>query len=223
MAYMLKTTGRTDTRIVILDLKDKFSKQALFEQGWEKYYPGVIEWLPPMIHGGIKSVDPGTMTVVTDFESYKKADLVNVIPRQTAAQIAVDAGLTDASRYCPIDPFSMKSAYDANVFVLGDACIAGDMPKAAYGANSQAKVVAQTIAKELLNAAVGDISYRNRCWSVIAADDSVFVGGSYKPTPAKIEQTATDISGLNDSAETRRANYEAGASWYADLTSALYG
>jgi sulfide dehydrogenase [flavocytochrome c] flavoprotein subunit len=223
MAHVLKTTGRGQARIVIVDPKDKFSKQALFQQGWEKYYPGMVEWLSPMIHGGVKSVDPATMTVVTDFETYKKADLVNVIPRQTAGQIAADAGLTDASGYCPIDPFTMKSAMDPNAFVIGDSCIAGDMPKAAFAANSQAYVVARTIAKDLLNAPASEASYRNRCWSVIAANDSVFVGGSYKPTPAKIEQTESDISGMNDSAATRKANYGDGASWYANLTAELYG
>lgn len=223
MAHLLKSTGRGLARIVIIDPKDKFSKQGLFQQGWEKYYPGMIEWLPPTIHGGLKSVDPATMTVVTDFESYNSAALVNVIPRQTAGQIAVDAGLAEKDGYCPIDAFTMKSKSDANIFVLGDACIAGDMPKSAFAANSQAQAAALTIAKELMDAKPGEIAFDNRCWSVIAPDDSVFVGGKYKATAAKIEQTENFISQMNDTAEQRRTNYEDGAGWYAKLTSALYG
>ncbi len=223
MAHVLKGSGRTQARIVILDPKDKFSKQGLFQQGWEKYYPGMIEWLSPMIHGGVKNVDPATMTVVTDFETYTKANLVNVIPRQTAGQIAIDAGLSDATGYCPIDPFSMKSTFDANIFVLGDASIAGDMPKSAFAANSQAQVVAQVIAAELLGAKAADVAYRNRCWSLIEANDSVFVGGNYKPTKAKIAQTETHISGLQDPKAVRRANYEDSAAWYSQITTDLYG
>jgi hypothetical protein len=49
--------------------RGKFAKQPLFQQGWKKYYPGMIEWLPPMISGGVKSVDPKTMSVETDFET----------------------------------------------------------------------------------------------------------------------------------------------------------
>jgi NADPH-dependent 2,4-dienoyl-CoA reductase/sulfur reductase-like enzyme len=223
MAQTLKTAGKTQARIVILDPKDKFSKQPLFQQGWEKHYPGMVEWLPPMIHGGVKKVDPATMTVETDFETYSDAALVNVIPAQTAGRIAKDAGLTTAGGFCPTDPFSMKSQMDANVFVLGDASLAGDMPKSAYAANSQAQAVALTIAKELLDAKAPDVGYRNQCWSLIASDDSVFVAGSYRPTPEKIEQTESAVSSLEDSAEQRRINYEDSAGWYANLTANLYG
>jgi NADPH-dependent 2,4-dienoyl-CoA reductase/sulfur reductase-like enzyme len=223
MARVLKTAGKTRARIVIIDPKDKFSKQPLFQHGWETHYPGMIEWLPPMIHGGVKRVDPAGMSVETDFETYRDAALVNVIPAQTAGRIAKDAGLTTAGGYCPIDPFSMKSQMDANIFVLGDASLAGDMPKSAYAADSQAQTVASALAKELLDANAPDIGYRNRCWSLIADDDSVFVGGSYKPTPETIEQTESAVSGLEDSAEQRRINYEDSAGWYADLTSELYG
>jgi NADPH-dependent 2,4-dienoyl-CoA reductase/sulfur reductase-like enzyme len=223
MAQTLKVAGKTQARIVILDPKDKFSKQPLFQQGWEKHYPGMVEWLPPMIHGGVKNVDPTTMTVETDFETYSDAALVNVIPAQTAGRIAKDAGLTTAGGYCPTDPFSMKSQMDANVFVLGDASLAGDMPKSAYAANSQAQAVALTIAKELLDAKAPDVGYRNQCWSLIASDDSVFVAGSYRPTPEKIEQTENAVSSLEDSAEQRRINYEDSAGWYANLTANLYG
>lgn len=223
IAHALTTAGKSKARIVIVDPKEKFSKQPLFQQGWEKLYPGMIEWLSPMISGGVKSVDPKTMSVETDFETYKNAALVNVIPRQTAGQIAVDAGLTAENGYCPTDPFSMKSKSDDRIFVLGDASIAGDMPKSAFAANSQAQVVAQVIAKELLDASKPEVGYKNRCWSLIGTDDSVFVGGSYKPTEAKIEQTESDISAMDDTAQRRRINYQDSASWYANLTSDLYG
>ena len=81
--------------------------------------------------------------MVTGFETYKAA-LVNVIPAQMAGAIARDAGLANESGFCPIDPASMRSAKDANIYVLGDASIAGDMPKSGFSANSQAKVAAAT-------------------------------------------------------------------------------
>ncbi len=115
----------------------------------------------------MKSVDPKTGTVVTGFETYKNAALVNVIPAQMAGAIARDSGLANQTGYCPILPESMKSALDANVFVLGDATIAGDMPKSAFSANSQAKVAAMTIRGELLGARTFPARYANTCWSLI--------------------------------------------------------
>ena len=222
MARALRSSGRTRAQIVVLDTKEKFSKQPLFQQGWERHYPGMIEWMPPAIHAGIVGVDPATLSVETGFETYRDAALVNVIPRQTAGLVAVDAGLTDAGGWCPVDPYSMKSASDERVFVLGDAARAGDMPKSAFAANSQAQVVAQVIAGELLGAAPTETVYHNRCWSLIADADSVFVGGSYRPTAEKIEQTESGISTPLDTDEVRRDNYEASAAWYRGLTSALY-
>ena len=56
---------------------------------------------------------------------------------------------TRASRTSPASARSirrtMKSKMDANIFVVGDACIPGDMPKSAFSANSQAKVAAMII------------------------------------------------------------------------------
>ena len=43
----------------------------------------------------------------------------------------------------------MSSASDQNIYVLGDASIAGDMPKSAFSANSQAKVAAMTVRADL--------------------------------------------------------------------------
>lgn len=223
IAHALTASGRTGARIVILDAKEKFSKQPLFQQGWERHYPGMIEWMPPMIHGGIGRVDPATMTVETGFETYRGAALVNVIPRQTAGRVALDAGLAAAGGFCPIDPFTMKASADPAIHVLGDASIAGDMPKSAFAANSQAQVVAAAVVQELLDRPAADAAYRSRCWSLIAEDDSVFVGGAYRPTAEKIAQTGSEISALDDTPETRRRNYEDSAAWYAGLTGALYG
>jgi sulfide dehydrogenase [flavocytochrome c] flavoprotein subunit len=223
IAHALWSSGRRGARIVVVDPKTSFSKQPLFQQGWEQHYPGMIEWLPPMIHDGVRGVDPGTMTVATGFETYRDCALVNVIPRQTAGRVAVDAGLAGDDGYCPIDPDTMKSVMDAAIFVVGDAAVGGDMPKSAYAANSQAQMVAYTIRSELLGAPIVAPAYRNKCWSLIGADDSVFVGGHYRPEGGRIAQFASEISAPDDTVEVRRRNYGDSAAWYLKLTSSLFG
>src|SRR4029077_21006463 len=128
-------------------------------------------WQDPKMHGGIKRVDVATMTVETDLASYKAA-LVNVITAQMAGKIARDAGLANQSGYCAIDPASMKSASDPNVYVVGDACVGGDMPKAAFSSNSQAKVAALMIRGELAKSQTFPARYTNTCWSLIETDDT---------------------------------------------------
>jgi hypothetical protein len=209
-------------RIVILDAKESFSKQPLFEEGWQRHYPGMIEWLPPSIHDGIRAVDPKAMTVETGFETYSNAALVNVIPRQMAGLIVRTAGLNDSSGYCAIDPFTMKSKADARIFVVGDGCVPGDMPKSAFAATSQAQVAAQAIYAEFFQKPQVPAEYHNVCWSLIDRSDSIKIGGIYKPTPQKIQQASSFISKLDDGPDTRGINYSDSAAWFATLTAGLY-
>ena len=116
---------------------------------------------------------------MTDLANYK-AQLVNVIPAQTAGQIALAAGLADKSGFCPIDPDNMRSKMDANIYVVGDSCIPGEMPKSAFSANSQAKVAAMMIRGELAGAKTFPARYTNTCWSLIETDDNIKVGGAYE-------------------------------------------
>jgi len=220
-AHVLKTKGHKRSKIIIVDPKANFSKQALFVEGWEKHYPGMIEWQDPKIHGGLKRVDPKTNEVVTNLATYKAA-LVNVIPAQSAGRIAREAGLADASGFCPIDPEAMRSRMDANIFVVGDACIPGDMPKSAFSANSQAKVAAMTIRADLTKSRAFPARYANTCWSLIAPGDDVKVGGAYEPGDDRIKQISAFVSQRGESADIRRQNFEESIDWYAGITGEMF-
>jgi NADPH-dependent 2,4-dienoyl-CoA reductase/sulfur reductase-like enzyme len=222
MAHVLKASGRTRAKIIVLDPKESFSKQGLFQEGWEKHYPGMVEWIGPKVHDGIKSVDPKTNTVVTGFENYDKVALVNVIPAQMAGGIARDAGLANASGFCPIDPANMKSANDASIYILGDACIAGDMPKSGFSANSQAKVAALMVCGELAGARTFPARYANTCWSLIQTDDTVKVGGRYEAKDGKIAAVETFISKTGETAELRKQTQEENMGWYAGIVADMF-
>lgn len=223
MAHRLKATGRGRAKIFIIDPKDKFSKQGLFQEGWEARYPGMIEWMAPDISDGLKSVDPKTGTVVTGFETYAGAALVNVIPAQSAGDIAREAGLADASGWCPVDAASMVARMDPDIHVLGDAAIAGDMPKSAFSANSQAHVVAGAVCSALLGTPPPEARYANICWSAIDAEDSVKVGGIYAPKDGRITQIEGFISQTGEDADTRRAAATEGERWYEGLGAEIFG
>jgi sulfide dehydrogenase [flavocytochrome c] flavoprotein chain len=221
MAHVLKAKGHKKSKIVILDPKDNFSKQALFVEGWEKHYPGMVEWQDPKMHGGIKSVDAATKTVKTDLAEYK-AQLVNVIPAQMAGKIARDAGLANQSGFCPINPENMKSANDENIYVLGDACIAGDMPKSAFSANSQAKVAALMIRGELAGAKTFPARYTNTCWSLIETDDTVKVGGRYEAKDGKIAAVETFVSKTGEPPELRKQTQVENMGWYSGIIADIF-
>jgi sulfide dehydrogenase [flavocytochrome c] flavoprotein subunit len=221
MAHVLKAKGHKTSRIVIIDPKENFSKQGLFMEGWQKHYPGMIEWQDPKMHGGVKNVDAKSMTVKTDLGDYK-AQLINVIPAQMAGKIARDAGLANASGFCPIDPENMRSASDGNIYVVGDACIPGDMPKSGFSANSQAKVAAMMVRGELANGRTFPARYTNTCWSLIETDDTVKVGGTYAAKDGKIAATETFVSKTGESAELRKQTQQENMGWYAGIIADIF-
>jgi sulfide dehydrogenase [flavocytochrome c] flavoprotein subunit len=221
VAHVLKQSNPT-AKILVLDPKDKFSKQTLFEEGWLRHYDGMIEVVGPDFGGAAVEVRPETMEVVVDGTA-QKVDVCNVIPAQMAGKIAQIAGVTDDKGWAPVDPANMKSKMDENVYVLGDSSAQGDMPKSGYSANSQAKVAALSIRGELTGAKVFPAKYSNTCWSLIAPADGVKVGAAYEPTPEKIASVSNFISQTGEDAALRKATYEESLGWYAGITADMFG
>jgi len=221
VAHHLKNNNPT-AKILIVDPKNKFSKGGLFTEGWEKHYPGMVEWIGGDVHGGIKSVNADEMSVETDFDTFK-GDVVNVIPPQKAGHIAEVAGLTNDKGWCPIVPATMQSRMDPNVYVLGDATMNGDMPKSGFSANSQAKVCAMAVRVALTGSKTFPARFRNTCWSLIETNDGVKVGANYEATDEKIAKTDGFVSKTGESAELRKQTYEESVGWYNGITADMFG
>ena len=221
VAHYLKT-NKPKSKIICVDAKDKFSKQGLFQEGWDEHYPGMVEWLPLKITGGVKAIDVKSMTLKTGGDSFK-ADVLNVIPPQKAGAIAMAAGLANESGWCPIDPFTMASTRAPHTYVVGDSSIAAAMPKSGFSANSQAKNCAMAIRHALTGSKTFDPRFRNTCWSLISPDNAVKVGASYKATKEKIAPTDKFISKTGEGAALRATTAEEAVGWYAGITADIFG
>ena len=220
VAHVLKERN-PKAKILVFDPKPKFSKMALFQEGWSNHYNGMIEWVGGDF-GAVESVDPAAMTVTVDGE-VTKADVCNVIPAQKAGRIAEIAGLTNDKGWCPIVPATMQSRIDENIHVLGDASLNGDMPKSGFSANSQAKVAAMAVRGALTGSRVFPAKFSNTCWSLIETDDGVKVGASYEATEEKIAKTSGFISATGETAALRKQTYEESLGWYAGITADMFG
>ncbi|ANB34302.1 NAD(P)/FAD-dependent oxidoreductase [Rhodovulum sulfidophilum] len=221
VAHVLKESNPT-AKILIVDPKENFSKQALFEDGWARHYPGMIQRIGPDFGGANVEVRPDSMEVVIDGMA-ETVDVCNVIPAQKAGHIAGVAGLADDSGFCPILPGTMQSRFDENVYVLGDATIAGDMPKSAFSANSQAKVAAMQVRAALTGARAFPAKYSNTCWSLIDSGDGVKVGASYQVGEDRIAKVDGFVSQIGEDAALRKATYEESLGWYAGITADIFG
>ncbi len=177
IAYYLKA-AKPRAKLLILDAKDRFSKQSLFEAASAEFYPALLEWVPLSAGGNVVAVDAKTRALVTEFGEHR-ADVANVIPPQRAGAVAVSVGVADQTGWCPIDPVTFESRLVPSIHVVGDAAIAGAMPKSAFSANAQAKVCAAAVLALLRGETPQTPRLINTCYSLVAPDYGISVAGVY--------------------------------------------
>jgi NADPH-dependent 2,4-dienoyl-CoA reductase/sulfur reductase-like enzyme len=223
IAWYLKN-HKPKSKMLILDAKDVFSKQKLFQNAWKELYPEQIEWVSLSNGGAVVRVEPATRTFVTDFGAHQ-ADVGIVVPPQRAGAIATQAGVADRSGWCPIDPATFESRLVPGIHVIGDAAIAGAMPKSAFAANAQAKVCAEAVVGLLHGEKTQEPRLINTCYSIAAPDYGFSVAGVYRPVNGML----TDIEGAGGTSpidapsqqRTREAEY--GERWYETITAEVFG
>ena len=230
IAHYLKA-HKPKSKVIILDPKDSFSKQALFTQAWERLYgygtdDSLIAWNAFSKIGKVSRIDPQAMTVEADFETIEAA-VINYIPPQKAGKIAFAADLVDDSGWCPVDKRTFESSRHPGIHVLGDAAIATTMPKSGYSANSQGKVVASVIAAAFAGGKAPEPSYVNTCYSIVGADYGFSIAAVYRYDAGEDEILAIKESGgltpLDASAEDLRREVEFAHSWYNNICADTWG
>jgi NADPH-dependent 2,4-dienoyl-CoA reductase/sulfur reductase-like enzyme len=222
IAHYLKTQ-KPRSKLLVLDAKDQFSKQRLFEQAWAALYPN-LEYVPLSAGGKVVAVDAATRTFKTEFGDHVAA-VGNVIPPQQAGEIARLAGVADRSGWCPVDPVSFESKLRPGVHVVGDACIGGAMPKSAFAANGQARACGQVVAGLLHGEAPSPTKLLNTCYSLVAPDYGISIAGVYQPANGLLTDVpgAGGISPLEADAAFRAQEAQYAEGWYATITHAVFG
>ncbi len=223
VAHFLKTR-KPRSKLLVLDAKDDFSKKRLFQEAWRALYPGYLEWVGLADGGKVVSVVPQEKVLVTDFARHKAA-VANVIPPQRAGSLAIESGLAGATGWCAVDPTTFESRVMAGVHVIGDAAIAGAMPKSAFAANAQAKVCAQAVADALAGQPPGRIKLVNTCYSLAAPRYGISVAGVYEPVEGHLREVkgagGTSPLGAPEDVRIREAAYA--DAWFDTVTREVYG
>lgn len=223
IAHYLKQ-HKPRSKIILLDAKDAFAKKDLFMDAWNRFYPNMIEWVPGAKGGKVTAVSSRDLVIETEFEKYKAA-VANIIPPQRAGSIAAQAGLTDDSGWCPVNPNTFESKKHAGIYVIGDSSIAGALPKSGSAANSEGKVCAAAIVAALGGTALGEPSYANACYSLMTPDYSASGVGVYRVTDKGIVM-APGAGGdspreVEESVRGQEARFAVG--WYRSIRSDAWG
>jgi len=222
IAHYLKT-NKPRSKVLILDAKDSFSQQRLFETAWKELYGEMIERVALSQGGRVTSVDPATMTIVTEFGNYTP-DVANVIPPQRAGRIAEIAGATDATGWCPIDPVSFESKLVKNIHVIGDACLGGGIPKSASAASAQGKACASAIVALLAGSAPEPPRLMGVCYNTVAPGYGFSLAGTYQPKGDIFAEVEGGATSPVDAPRELRAREAADAErWFETITADTFG
>jgi sulfide dehydrogenase [flavocytochrome c] flavoprotein subunit len=178
MIAMYLKQRKPRSKVIMLDANpDIVSKGGLFRKGWAKHYAGLIDYRGAK---RVTAVNPRNMTVSVEGLEDVRGDVINVIPPQRAGAVAQAAGVVGPDkRWCPVDARTFESTLAKDVHVIGDASIAGAMPKSGYSANVQAKVCATNVVALMNGRETVDLSGVNVCYSMISPTEAVSVAAVY--------------------------------------------
>ncbi|MDD5394465.1 MAG: FCSD flavin-binding domain-containing protein [Thiothrix sp.] len=231
IAYYLKK-NKPNSKVIILDPKTSFTKQALFEQAWTELYGyktdnAMIEWWAGDTKAaGVVEVDVASKTAITQFGDRVQGAVLNVIPPQKAGKLAFDADLVDSTGWCPVNKLTFESTRHANVHVIGDACMADSLPKSGFAANSEGKVCAAAIYALLNGQEVESPSFSNGCYSLVGKDYAISVVGVYRLSDdGKIVEGIPGSGGtssLTATAQDRLFDASYAYSWYNNFTQDVF-
>jgi len=211
------------SKVIILDAKESFTMQKLFQAAWKELYPGLIEWVGLSDGGAPRSVNVATKTVATDFDKYK-GGVVNVIPPQRAGKAADIAGVADRTGWCPVDPLTFESKLHKGIHVIGDAAIAGAMPRSASAAQSQGTICAAAIAVLLAGRAPATPTLKSSCFSLIAPDYAISQRGTYRPSEGQyVEAEPVVISDASEPRSVRAREAREAVDWFHRITRESFG
>lgn len=212
------------SRLVVLDAnpdivveKDNFSR-AFFD-----LHAGVIDYRPNSV---IDHVDTSSRTIFLTSGDSVSGQVVNLIPRQRAGQVVIDAGLATATegRFAPVDVLSYASAVPGaeKVHVIGDSS-ATTQPKAGHIANQEAKVCADAIVRAFAGLPPDAAPVTNSaCFSTITMREASWLTAGFQYDPATHLMTPVAAAG-GASTGWSRSNFEDMDTWFKALMSDTFG
>jgi sulfide dehydrogenase [flavocytochrome c] flavoprotein subunit len=184
IAWYLQTK-KPKSKLIVLDAnKDIVSKTGLFKAVF-KDYPN-LDYRPS---NKVEKIDVGTKEVTTEPGDKIKYDVINLIPPQRAAAIAVEADLVGGDkRWCEVDHVTYESVKQKNIHVIGDSTIGLPVPKSGNIANAMGKICATAIGHLLNGKEPPVLAPGNTCYSWVNDKEAIAVVNTYKIDNGKVVQ-----------------------------------
>jgi NADPH-dependent 2,4-dienoyl-CoA reductase/sulfur reductase-like enzyme len=190
VAWYLKNK-KPRSKLIVLDANnDVVSKGALFKAAW-KDYPN-LEYRPS---SKVEKIDISTREVTIEIGDKVKYDVINLIPPQRAASIAVQADLVSGDkRWCEVNHMTYESVKQKDIHVIGDATIGLPVPKSGNVANAMGKICALAVVHLLNGKEVPPMAPGNTCYSWVNDREAIAIVNSYKIENGKVVQIEAKLT-----------------------------
>ena len=154
-----------------------------------------------------------------------RGDFIHIIPEQKAANIFYDSGLlNEGEDWCQINPISFEVDRFKDIYAVGDSIDAWAMPKSAFSANSQAKVLAINLINKILEKEYVDPVFLNTCYSFSKEDRAFSISAWYRLNVKKdkIISLGSSESNVNANNSDRKLEAEHAFGWYETMVNDLF-
>ena len=212
-------------KILILDSKNSFTKQENFFREWQISFRDEIEWIPRSKGGKVVFYDQKKNLVKNSDGQVFKGDFIHIIPEQKAANIFSDSDLlNDGKDWCEINPLSFEVNRFKDIYAVGDSIDAWAMPKSAFSANSQAKVLAINLINKILEKDYIDPVFLNTCYSFSKEDRAFSISAWYRLniTKDKIISLGSNESSVYANNNDRKLEAQHAFGWYETMVNDLF-
>lgn len=218
VAYYL-SKNKPKSKVLVIDSGEGNEELPVFKAAWKELYPDMIEWVKGSEQGEIQKADAKSMTLFGHSGAKYKGDVINLIPPQQAGAIALSSKLAGKDGWCDVNPETFESKVHKGIHVIGDACIAGDMPKTGHSASSQGKICAAAVVTALRGESMPkDFTYSESIYSLLGPKYGISSAGVYRLKNGRITRVSGGVSDVDASNKTRVKESNFAKGWYKGIT-----
>lgn len=232
VADYLKKNKR-GSKVIVLDANpDIVAEKETFTKAFTQTHLGVVEYHPGVVITSVNAqaktisyTEKGISLTLTPNTTQAKVGILNVLPPQTAGQLAFDLGLVPAGqKWAPVNPLSYESTLVPSIHIIGDAQstpkpnIGSGQPKSGHIANAEAKVCADAILRAFGGETPDPAPMTNSaCYSPITASTASWLTAVFaydannNATMVAVPASAGEAPSVNSD------NYEKMFDWAANL------
>ena len=208
--YLKNTKGYSNSKVTVLDANANIIVEA--DTFGAKFTEYGVDYRPSTTVTAVNDTSKEVTFTEGGVSKTLTSTVLNVIPNQKAAPIIFTAGV-NSGNWAPINPLSYESVLTSGIYIIGDSQGTGQ-PKAGHIGNSEAKVCADAILRNLSGVALyASPKTNSACYSPTSSNEASWLSAVYKYDTATQSMVLSNVA----AGAPTGSNYSKMFSWSGNL------